>query len=200
MLLGLIPNSLLMTLFSCRLAITRGSVVIKWCPRTWTPVTLAGATPVARTGSVFRTAQQTTEARWGEADTPASASKVCEFRSFNWEYFIRNISHQFASFWSPIQDILERIERIGEERIFSRGFCAAQWNSCWLFQAIGRPLPTVSVSTSMSALKDFAEEVSARIARELSSVSALQVFMAPHQKNFLCHFNLDMSREKVHLA
>ena len=76
----LILHSLLMTLFSCRLAITRESVVIKWCPRTWTPVTLA--TPVARTGSVFRIAQQTTEVRWGEADTPASASKVCESRSF----------------------------------------------------------------------------------------------------------------------
>ena len=75
-----ILNSLLMTLFSWWLAITRGSVVIKWCPRTWTPVTLA--TPVARTGSVFRIAQQTTEVRWGEADTPASASKVCESRSF----------------------------------------------------------------------------------------------------------------------
>ena len=52
----------------------------------------------------------------------------------------------------------------------------------------------------MSALKDFAEEVSARIARELSSVSALQVFMAPDQKNFLCHYKDGMSWEKVHLA
>ena len=54
---------------------------------------------------------------------------------------------------------------------------------CYMFQAIGRPLPTVSVSTSMSALKDFAEEVSARIVRELSSVSALQVFIACPEKN-----------------
>ena len=34
----------------------------------------------------------------------------------------------------------------------------------------------------MSALKDFVEEVSAKIARELSSVSALQVFMACPEK------------------